>query len=130
MDVMDAISDFITALNDTWLDGRYDDLYAFFHDDCVMLPPGVAKPIVGVELMVESYRQFGAAGTIHSFQVLSMDTFVFDTTVMCHLEFDVDYEISSGRFRERGIEAYTIDISGPDPRITWRTQIPLSAVQQ
>lgn len=44
---------------------------------------------------------------------------------MCHLKFEVDYEIESGRFREEGLEVYAIDTSGQKPKVVWRKQLTL-----
>ena len=110
-------------LNTAWRDHRYKDLYEYFHDDVVMLPPGTGEPVVGIESMVQSYRQFVSMGTIHAFDITNLAVYEYGTVSMCHMRFEVDYEMESGRFREEGMEVYAIDTSGADPRVVWRTQI-------
>lgn len=126
---MKDIKKFIRDLTKTWRSFRYDDLYEYFHEKVVMLPPGTNQPIEGIEPMVESYRQFGSMGTIHKFDITDLKLYHYESVAICHMQFEVDYEIESGRFREQGLEVYAIDTSGPKPKIVWRTQVTLDADQ-
>ena len=120
---MTDLKQFIRELNDTWRDHRFDDLYEYFHDKVVMLPPGSSRPIVGIEPMVQSYREFGSIGTIHGFDITDLTLYYYKPVAICNLRFDVDYEIESGRFREHGLDVYVIDTSGSKPKVVWRTQV-------
>ncbi|NOZ60333.1 MAG: hypothetical protein GXO74_01490 [Calditrichaeota bacterium] len=122
---MTNIEQFIRDLNKAWLDGRYDDLYDYYDNAVVMLPPGSSTPIVGIEPMVESYRKFGSSCTIHKFAIAEITLYSWKKVAMCHLKFEIDYEIKSGRFREEGLEIYAIDTSGAKPKVVWRTQLTL-----
>ena len=90
-----------------------------------MLSPGGDKSIVGVEPMIRSYRQFGALGKVHAFDITALAVYEYGATAMCHVRFEVDYDMKSGRFREEGLEVYAIDTSGTKPRVVWRTQIAI-----
>jgi hypothetical protein len=124
---MTDLKQFIRDLNETWQYHRYDDLYEYFHDNVVLLPPGSGEPIVGIEPMVQSYRQFGSMATIHGFEITDLTLYNYNSVAMCHLRFHVDYEIESGRFREDGMDVYAIDVSGPKPKVVWRSQVTLTA---
>ena len=65
-------------------------------------------------------------GTIHKFHINNLTTYDFELLTICHMQFDVDYEIESGRFREEGLEVYTIDTSGSKPKVVWRSQVALN----
>ncbi len=120
---MNDLKRFIRELNEAWQDHRYDDLYGYFHENVAMLPPGSTQPIVGNEPMIQSYRQFVSMARIHAFRISDIELYNFGATTVCHMQFDVDYEIESGRFQEKGMEIYVIDSSGNTPRVVWRTQI-------
>lgn len=124
---MDDIKTFITQLNKTWQDKKYAELYNFFDQNVLMLPPGSARAVAGVEAMVESYRQFGSMATIYSFDINEMAVYEFGETFICHMQFSVDYEIESGRYQEKGLEVYTIKNDGHSFKIIWRTQISLNS---
>jgi hypothetical protein len=115
---------FIHDLNSAWLEGRYDDLRRYFHPNVVMLPPGGADLIVGIDPMLESYRRFGSLGTVHSFEILNVGVYPFEKLAVCQMSFTIDYEIEAERFKETGLEVYALDTSGEEPRIVWRTQMP------
>ena len=121
------LEQFIRDLTETWKSFHYDDLYEYFHEKVVMLPPGSSQPMVGVEPMVESYRQFGSMGTIHEFSITDLAVYEYESVAICHMQFEVDYEIESGRFQEQGMEVYAIDTSGGMPKIVWRSQVPRNA---
>ncbi len=114
---------FIADLNDTWREARYDDLPRFFAEGVGLLPQGYVDPIVGVDAMVESYRQFGAEGKVHRFEVTQEHCHTYPGVAVYRLYFDVDYEIESGRFVESGLETYCISLAGDAPKIVWRTQL-------
>lgn len=85
------------------------------------------KPVDGIEPLVRSYREFGSMGKIHSFDIIDLAVYEFDVVSICHMRFEVDCEIESGRIREEGLEAYVIDTYGAAPRVVWRTQIATNA---
>ncbi len=122
---MPDLKKFIRDLNETWRNAQYENLYEFFHKKVVMLPPGSSQPIEGIEPMVESYRQFGSSGMIHRFDIMDIVLYRYESVTICHMRFEVDYEIESGRYREKGLEVYAIDTSGSNPLIVWRSQIAL-----
>jgi len=122
---MTDIRQFIKDLNETWQQGRYDDLYSFYNTDVVMLPPGRHQPVVGIEPMVESYRQFCEYSTIHNLDMGEPSIYSFNSVAVCHVPFSIDYEVESGRYLEEGMEVYCIETSGKEPAIVWRTQMTL-----
>lgn len=121
------IERFIRELNETWMSGRYRDLYEYYDNAVVLLPPGSSEPIVGIDSMVESYRRFGSIATMHGFVIQEIRLYDWGKMTICHLNFEVDYEIKSGRFQEEGLEVYAINTAGPKPKIVWRTQIVLQS---
>ena len=120
---MNPIEQLIRDMNAAWLAQNHDALYPYFHKDVVMVPPGGDIPIVGVEAMVQSYRDFNAMGTIHDFKILEVNVYHYSGVCMCHMRFEVDYEIEAGRFSEKGQEIYAIENAQQEPKIVWRTQI-------
>ena len=121
---MTDLAQFIRDLNNTWLEGRFDDLHAYFNANVVMLPPGEVQPVVGVDAMVESYREFGSLGIVHSFEILEVVVHEFGPLAVCQVSFVIDYEMQARRFRENGLEVYALDTSRETPQVVWRTQIP------
>ena len=64
--------DIVHAINDAWTHGRFDELRQYFHPDVVLAQPGLAKRVIGLDALIDGYRQFAAeaagsfrAGEIH-----------------------------------------------------------------
>ena len=89
----------------------------------MLLTPGAGVATVGAEAMVESYQQFGSLAKVHGFDVLDVELHARGPVVMAHARFLVDYEISTGRYKETGLEVYAVDVSGSAPKVVWRTQV-------
>ena len=117
-----TIEAFLVALNDAWLDRNYDELYAYFSKDCVLLTPNGQDTLLGVEAMVESYRQFGEFAAIHEFTISGIETFSRSDLAVSHLAFEIDYEIGGKRHLERGMEIYVLSVTGNYFQVVWRSQ--------
>jgi hypothetical protein len=70
------------------------------------------------------YREFGSVGAVHSFEIVRVAVHEFGPLAVCEMTFAIDYGIEAKHLRERGLEIYVLDVSGDEPRIVWRTQIP------
>jgi Domain of unknown function (DUF4440) len=57
---MDNVRMIVAAINDAWLNGRFDELRDYFHPDVVLAQPGMARRVVGREAVIDNYRQFAA----------------------------------------------------------------------
>lgn len=125
----DAVEKTIRKLNECWLRGDYPALAGLFHQDAVLLPPQSEQPIVGREAIVDGYRRFGDMGDIHEFEIVSLHTYLFDHTAICHMRFNIDYAINERRFRESGMEIYALRRADERWQIVWRTQITQSTAQ-
>jgi hypothetical protein len=123
---MNHLESFIQELNQAWLEGRYADLAEFFAPDVVMLPPGSKTPTLGVEQMIQSYEDFGSSAWVREFQITGLTIYEWNHLAMCHMSFEIDFELDSGRFQEAGLEVYDIDASRPKPKVVWRSQILLN----
>jgi hypothetical protein len=119
------LKQFVIDMNAAWMNHRYELLYDYFHPEVGLLPPGASEPFFGVGPMVESYRQFGASGKLHSFEIKECLVRKYGPVAVCLMEFEIEYEMEAQRFREKGLEQYLIDISKSSPKILWRAQMLL-----
>jgi ketosteroid isomerase-like protein len=116
-----AIEALIEAVNRAWLEGRYDDVAPYVHEQVVLAPPGDAEPVVGRAAFVQSYADFGAAATVHAFEAGAPRIDRWGGTAVARCPFNIDYEIPSGRYRERGVDLLVLAESDGGWRICWRT---------
>ncbi|MCZ6640467.1 MAG: nuclear transport factor 2 family protein [Gammaproteobacteria bacterium] len=116
------IERFVRELNDTWQQGKLDELTRFYHPDVVLLPPDSGEPIHGRNAVIGSYGDFASAATLHDFIVSSLEVFEFATTAVVHMRFVVEFSLQDQRLREGGLEIYVLNIVDGEPSIVWRSQ--------
>ena len=124
MDDRAVISQLIRDLNQTWLQGRFDDLHCYYAEDVVMIPPGSRRQIVGRDAMVDSYRQFTQQATVHQFHEEEIDVRLFESTAIVTLRFHIKYDYGGNTQDETGAEILILLHRDNEWRIVWRTQIP------
>jgi ketosteroid isomerase-like protein len=108
-------------VNRAWLEGRYGDIAAHVHEDVVMVPPGDGEPVVGRDAFVQSYADFGAAATVHSFAAGVPRIDHWGATAVARCPFSIDYEIPSGRYREQGFDLLVLTETDAGWKVCWRT---------
>lgn len=135
----EPVRDFLLALNQRWMAGELERLAEFYHPDVVLLPPDLGLPIRGRDAVVASYREFAEAATLEAFHITSLDITPFtgqpEAQAMtstagvhvAHMRFDVAYELDGSRYREQGLEVYTVLDNGSGLAIVWRAQLVLDS---
>ncbi len=120
--VSQEIERFVRELNDTWQQGKLDELNRFYHPDVVLLPPDAGKPIHGRSTVIDTYHDFASAATLHEFAISSLEVFEFATTAVVHMRFVVEFSLEKQHLREAGLEVYVLNIADGKPAIVWRSQ--------
>lgn len=120
------IKNLVRSLTKTWIEKRIEDLYPFFHENVIVMPPGSDKQISGRNDMVESYRQFVNKAVIRNFEEMNLQVNVFNNTAIANLTFKIVYEIQDKVFSEIGIEVLVLNNFNNEWKIVWRTQIPVT----
>ena len=115
------IAGVVEAINRAWLEGRYDAIGDYVHEFVVLSPPGAA-PVLGRSAFVQSYADFGAAATLHSFESEQPNVRAWGDTAVAECPYAVDYEIPTGRFKERGVRTcWSSQGSTLSGLVVWRT---------
>lgn len=110
----------VESLNNAWLEGRYHDIGDYVHESVVISPPGAA-PVVGRAAFVQSYADFGTAAKIHDFKHHEPRVDCWGSTAVAECPYTIDYEIPSGRFRERGVDLLVFTRTAGEWLLCWRT---------
>ena len=119
------VEQLVRKLQNTWLENRVADLTPFFDENVVFCSPGRTERIVGKEAMIESYKQFLSASTVHNFQITNLDIDIFHATAIAVLTFNVSYELKDKIYDEKGTDIMVLRKSKSNWKIVWRTQIPM-----
>ena len=117
-----TVERFVRELNNTWQQGKLDELTRFYHPDVVLLPPDAGEPIQGRSAVIDTYHDFASTATLHEFVISSLEVFDFATTAVVHMGFVVEFSLQEQRLREAGLEVYVLNIDDAEPEIVWRSQ--------
>lgn len=117
----------VTAINDAWLTGRFDDLGAHFDDDIVMVTPDGAARVTGRADGVQTFVEFAERVTVERFEAFEVDVDAWDDTAIAAYDFDILYEMGGQRFDESGRDVWVFRRSVDGWRARWRTQLPAAS---
>jgi ketosteroid isomerase-like protein len=112
---------FVRQLNDAWQREDWPLVSACYHPDVVLLPPDTGAPIIGLNAVVDTYREFARAASLIRFEIPQLDIYSFEHSHMVHMQFTLEYRLGDEHTRDSGLEIYAI----PDerkPMIVWRNQ--------
>ena len=110
--------------NRAWLSGDAQPAGELFSDDAVMISPDLVKVGASRERMVESFAQYAAHATTHSFAETKRSIHVRGALAIVTYTYEVDYTFAGTRSRESGQEMLVLVKESGAWRAAWRTQIP------
>ena len=124
---MSAAERLIHELNDAWLAEDFERIAACYHPGVILLPPDAGAPIIGLDAVLSSYREFSSQAKLLDFEVTDLHTYPIDALSAVHMRFDVKYQVKGEdeEFEESGMEIYWLDAS---PSIIWRHQMVLGSI--
>ncbi len=112
--------DFTKTLNGAWQAQDFEALANLFSAHAILQPPDVGPPIIGRASIVSTYREFAENATVIQFVELDLNTFDFTSTVIVHLNFEIEYKVDTIHRIDSGLEVYVIEKA--PAQIIWRQQ--------
>jgi ketosteroid isomerase-like protein len=110
------IQPLVQTINDSWLHGPPeaipDVLNRCFHDDVVILGPGLQEIAKGREACVASYQSFVNQATVKSFSVTNMEIDAYGDTASVRYSWEMEYELKNEMHHETGRELFVFASSG------------------
>ena len=118
-----TIREIVERLLRSWLDGHFDELARFFHEDVVLAHPGFDRRTTGRDALVESYVDFGRNATVKHFETGDIQVDRAGHGFVAVTPWRMRYEYSGETFSERGWDILVFENSDSDWQIVWRTVI-------
>jgi hypothetical protein len=115
----------LRQINQTWLDGRVDDLAPLVHPEIVMVFPGFAGRIQGREAFLAGFRDFCQSATIQDFREQDHQVDVAGDTAVVSFRFEMVYERSGERSRSSGRDLWVFQQQGNAWKAVWRTMLDM-----
>lgn len=117
------IGELVEAINACWIEGRYEDLRRYFHEEMVLVTPDFRKRLEGVGPIIDSYRDYGEQATVHSFEAEEPRVDVFGTAAITATPFTIEYEFEGARSREAGVDLLMLTREPDGWQVRWRTLV-------
>jgi uncharacterized protein (TIGR02246 family) len=114
----------IHDVNAAWTSGHPERVGALFHDDVVMVGPGLSGRVEGREAMIQTFVDYCHQVKTHTFEELDRVVDVFGNSAVATYRFFVRYEIEGAVHEEFGQEIVVFARREGRWGAVWRTQIP------
>jgi ketosteroid isomerase-like protein len=114
----------VTAINQAWLEHRFDELGAYFDDAIVMVAPDGVLRVTGRADGVRTFEEFMRRATVEHFEVFDVTVDAWGDTAVATYDFDIIFELDGQRFDESGRELWVFASDSDTWRARWRTQLP------
>ena len=119
----DDIKSIVGRINDAWLNGRFEELHAYFDENVVLAHPGFEKRTAGRTALIDSYAEFARTATIHHFNAQEPDVDVSGDTAIATTPWEMRYTYAGQTLEERGWDLLVFRRTPPGWRVVWRTVI-------
>ena len=119
----ERVSAIMRQINQTWLEGRVEDLIPMIHPDIVFVLPGFAGRICKRESILEGFRDFCQTATIHEFREDDYQVDIVGDSGFVTFRYEMVYERSAERYRARGRDLWAFQKQGTAWLAVWRTML-------
>jgi uncharacterized damage-inducible protein DinB len=121
----DAVRSVLRKINESWLQGRTEELAEYFHPHIVMVHPGFAGRVEGRDAGVQSYVDFLRSAKIHEYAESDHQVDIRGDTAVASYRFLMAWEMVGKHYREGGHDLFVFNRDQGKWQAVWRTMQPL-----
>lgn len=122
-DERDAVAAALRRINDTWLDGRTDDLAPLFHEDIVLVASGFSSRTVGREAAVAAFAAFAGRSRVVMYRESGVQVDRAADTAVAVLSFEMIHETDGARYRSAGRDMWVFALHAGRWLAVWRATL-------
>lgn len=122
----DEFIEFLTAMDNCWLEGRFDQLSEFLAEDIVVVAPNGKHRVDGIDQAIDSYRQFMLQAHVDRFTSGNHIVTMRGDTAVVEYEWGMTWTMNDAQQDETGREVLVLAYRNSSWRVVWRTQIPIA----
>ncbi len=112
-------------INQTWLDGRVDDLASMVHPEIIMVVPGFAARVKGREAFLSGFRDFCQNARIQEFNTHEDQIDTAGDTAVATFRYDMVYERSGERYHATGRDLWVLQRQNGLWIAVWRAMLEM-----
>lgn len=116
----EIILELLKSINSAWLNGAFEKLESFFHEEMVIAGPDFQPLSQGRQSSIDSFRTFMSQVIVHSFKENPPVIHVWNKSAIAGYSFEIDYEVGGKRYHETGRDFYLFTNDGTGWKATWR----------
>src|SRR5216683_1104926 len=102
----DMIRLLVKKINEAWMDGRFEELNGYFHDDMVIVGPDLRVLLKGRGLCVKSYQDFMGAAKVHEYKESEPVIELWGNTALATCGWEIAYEMEGKVYRDSGQDLF------------------------
>jgi hypothetical protein len=115
---------FVKALDECWMQSRFEDLPAYLAQDVVLVSPDGKQRIEGISKAVDSYYEFVSTARVDEFSSFDYVITQRGGAVVVEYGWLMRWEMGDTINEDRGREVLVLAQRNEEWRVVWRTQIP------
>ena len=123
-DQIREIENILKNINNAWLNGSYDDLTKYFHEEMEIIAPGFKESTKGREACIDSFREFSDAADSIDIDISDYKIKVWGATAVASYHFEIRYQMERSSYDESGRDLYVFSRDNDRWLAVWRTMIP------
>jgi ketosteroid isomerase-like protein len=112
-------------INQTWVNGRVEDLAPMVHAEIVIVLPDFAGRIQGREPFLAGFHDFCKSATIHEFQEHDQQVDVAGNTAVITFRYQMVYQRAGERYRATGRDLWVFQQEGGAWIAVWRAMLEM-----
>ena len=120
----DAVAAVIARINEAWSKGSPEDTSKLWHEDAVIVAPGMQEVARGRASCVQNYVDFLEQATVSDFGTSELSVEVWGDTAVATYSGRITYEREGRAFDERGHEAFVLTRGTDGWQAAWRILLP------
>jgi hypothetical protein len=124
-DLKQQIAETMAALNQSWLEGRLDDLKQFFHPDIAMALPGFSGTEVGADAVLAGFEDMVRTATVDSFETGEPHIHIVGSSAVVSYPFDIEYARDEKRYKSTGSDLWVFSFVNGSWKAIWRIMLDL-----
>ncbi len=115
---------FSQAMDQCWMESRFNDLKKFLAEDVVLVAPGGSPRLEGIMPVIESYRQFMTYAQVRLFRSRDHVVTTRRETAIGEYAWEMTWVAEGIEHLDEGREILVLVRGKNQWRVAWRTQIP------
>jgi ketosteroid isomerase-like protein len=121
---MSELISLVRAMDQCWIERRFDDLVLYIAEDVVMVTPGGKNRMQGRDSAIESYREFMQRCHVLRYEPTDYIVTHRGDSAVIEYAWDMAWDDAGNSHEAKGRDVLVFARRNDEWRVIWRTQLP------